>query len=201
LGTFSRWLLQDYMARGINLDCADLAIELWCHFGERYGVPVSFEIWDAANRRYLVASRTGVRPKLSTTVLRSFSSLNDFILYVRSNLGARGLIPNTVPVPGQHRAAVSGDVFLWEYKHKQTGQMNSMGHTQIFYDVTPSSSGSEHDTIRVVQGNYPAVPPEFRTNTAGYFYRPHDSSLSSGPHTALPALPAPRRLRSFQHLR
>jgi peptidoglycan hydrolase-like protein with peptidoglycan-binding domain len=199
LHRFSNWLLQDYINRKVELDCADLAIELWIHFGERYGIPVSFE--QRRGSQTFIISRQGVRKQYSSSFDRRFSSMQTFLSYAKGYLRARDLIYNTVPITGGHRLAISGDVFLWVHRNNQTRQLHEMGHTQIFFQIDSTATDPQNDTIRVVQGNYPAVAPVFRSHQARHFYNSQPNRLGGVAHTSEPVLPAPRRFRSFEHLR
>jgi hypothetical protein len=182
-----------------RIDCADLAIEVWIRFAERYRLPVSFRVWDARGRRWLTASRAGVRAGRS--LVRRFPTYAAFIRWVQVNLGARNLIGNTFPVPGGHRRAVAGDVFLWQYRNNRTGAFASVGHTQILDRVARGSRGPRSDTITVFQGNLPPVVPQLRTKPAAYFYRNRMATIASAPHTGIPVGPGPRRFVGFRSLR
>jgi hypothetical protein len=188
-----------------KIDCADLVIELWINFGEEYGIPVSFQIWDARNGRWLVASRSGVRVKSTRALVRRFGSTSAFVRYVQMNLGSRGLRRNTYPVAGGPRAAVAGDIFLWEYVNNRTGGRHRWGHTQIIDRVMRGSGGPSTDRITIVQGSLPPIVPVFRTHSAMYFYQPRDADMTTArgiePHTGLLVGTAPRRFKSFRNLR
>jgi hypothetical protein len=205
LFSFSQRFVRQFRAAKRKIDCADLAIELWISFGERYGIPVSFQIWDARNGRWLVASRSGVRVKSTRALVRRFGSTWAFVRYVQMNLGARHLRRNTYPVAGGHRAAVAGDIFLWEYVNNRTGRRHRWGHTQIIDRVTRGSGGPSTDRITIVQGSLPPIVPVFRTFPATYFYRPRAATLTTTrgrePHTGLLVGTAPRRFKSFRNLR
>ena len=133
--------------------------------------------------------------------------MQGFVRYVQRNLGARGLIGNTSPVSGGHRAAVAGDVFLWQYFHRVTNRRHRWGHTQVLYEVFRGSGGPQTDRIRIVQGSLrPRIVPEFRTLPARYFYQPHyNVNLSMNSHRELhtrrPVGNGPRRFKSFRNLR
>ena len=199
LRTFTRNYVRGMVRRRRRIDCADLAIEVWIRFGERYRVPVSFRVWDASGRRWLTASRAGVRA--GRTVVRRFSSYAAFVRWVQSNLGARGLIANTFAVPGGHRRAVAGDVFLWQYRNNRTRALAGVGHTQILDGVVRGPGGLRTDTINVYQGNLPPAVPQLRRLPAPYFYRNRMATIRGAPHTGIPVGPGPRRFNSFRSLR
>ena len=205
LASFSRRFVRALRAAGRRIDCADLAIELWIRFGAQYGVPVSFRIWDSLGRRWLLANRRGVYIRPTRSRVRRFGSTSGFVRYVQQNLGARGLIGNTYPVPGGHRRAVAGDVFLWEYINNRTRRKHRWGHTQIVDRVFRGPGSSGRDRIKIVQGSLPPIVPRFRTYPAAYFYRPRaammTTSRGSEPHTGVLVGAAPRRFNSFRHLR
>jgi hypothetical protein len=201
LQAFSRRYVRRLIAAGRRIDCADLAIEVWIRFGERYRLPIQFKIWDARGRRWLIANRSGVRPQSSSTFLRRFSSTADFVRYVQRNLGAVGLVANTYPVPGGHRAAVAGDVFLWKYTHARTRRVSNIGHTQIFDQLSRGRGGPNTDSIRIVQGNLPPAVPQFRTHPATYFYRPRRATIGGQPHIGRLVGSGLRRFISFRGLR
>jgi len=204
LRSFSRAYVRSLVRRRQRIDCADLAIEVWIRFGERHGIPVSFRVWDSRGRRWLTASRSGVRA--GGTLVRRFSSSAAFLRWVRDNLGAQGLIGNTFAVPGGHRRAVAGDVFLWRYRNIRTRALASVGHTQILDRVIRGRGGPLTDTIEVyqgnLQGNRPAVVQR-RRKPATYFYRNRTATLSAQnvPHTGIPVGPGPRRFNAFRTLR
>lgn len=191
-----------------EIDCADLAIELWIYFGEQYRLPVAFAYGDSSGRR-LVATRDGVRLKSTGALLKRFRSVPEFVHHVQVNVGARNLIDHTVPVAGGHRAAVAGDVFLWEYVSERTGKKSSIGHTQIFDQVFRSGGGPTMDRIQIYQGNLPASVPVqkvypanfFSTRRTGVPIRPTRNSTEKEPHTAVPVGNGPRRFKGFAHLR
>jgi len=205
LASFSRQFVRAFIAAGRRVDCADLAIELWIRFGEQAGIPVSFQIWDSARQAWLSASRQGVRVRSTSALVRRFGSTSDFVRYVQRNLGARGLIRNTYAVPGGHRAAGAGDVFLWEYINNRTRRRHRWGHTQIVDRVMRGPSGPNSDRIRIVQGSLPPIVPVFRTYPAAYFYRPRAAMMTTQrgqePHTGVLVGTAPRRFNSFRNLR
>ncbi len=201
LDAFARQFVQGYINQGVRIDCADLAIAIWISFGERYSLPVAFEFWDSDNRRWLVARRDGVRARNSTRLLRTFRNADDYIRYVQVNVGARGLIENTDPVAGGHRAAVAGDVFLWEYVNNQTNVKSSIGHTQILMQVTRSTGGPTSDQIQIAQGTLPPAVPVYRTYPASFFYQNRQATIGGQPHTGVPVGPGPRRFKSFRSLR
>lgn len=205
LASFSRQFIRRFIATGRRIDCADLAIEMWIHFGEQYGIPVHFQIWDANNRRWLVAKRDGVRVRSTSTLVRRFRTTRDLVRYVQGNLGARGLQGNTHPVAGGHRSAVAGDVFLWEYINNRTNRRHRFGHTQIIDRVHRGSSGPNSDRITIAQGSFPPIVPVIRTFPAAYFYRPRTAILSTPrgrePHTGVLVGTGPRRFNAFRHLR
>ena len=193
LASFSRSIIDQIRAAGQTFDCADLAIEIWVRFGERYNIPVSFRTWDTRSRRYVTIHRG------------NFRSVDAFARYARGHLGARDLIRNTYEVPGGHRAAGTGDVYLWEYTHKVTGLKHRWGHTQILYAVQRSSAGPAADRITIVQGSLPAIVPEFRSVPASYFNQPRQVDLTMNshkePHIGLLVGDGPRRFNGFQNLR
>jgi hypothetical protein len=199
LRRFSRSYVRGMIRRGARIDCADLAIEIWIRFGERYGVPVSFRVWDSGRRRWLTADRAGVRA--GRTFVRRFPTTAAFVRWTQSNLGAAGLEDNTFAVAGGHRRAVAGDVFLWRYRHNVTGRRASVGHTQILDRVQQGPSGPMSDRIDVYQGNLPPVVPQRRRNLASYFYRHRQAMIRGAPHTGIPIGPGPRRFNSFRALR
>jgi hypothetical protein len=201
LHSFSRAYVRDMIRRRRAIDCADLAIEIWIRFGDRYGLPVSFRVWDSTGRRWLTAARAGVYTTRSRTRVRAFASTAAFIRWVQINLGAQGLIGNTFGVTGGHRRAVAGDVFLWQWRSVPTGRLARTGHTQILDSVARGPRGPMTDTITVYQGNLPPVVPERRTRPATFFYNDRTATLSAGPHTGHPVLPAPRRFNAFRALR
>jgi hypothetical protein len=199
LRRFSRSYVRGMIRRGVRIDCADLAIEIWIRFGERHRVPVSFRVWDSPRRRWLTAERAGVRA--GRTVVRRFPTTAAFVRWTQSNLGAAGLEDNTFAVAGRHRSAVAGDVFLWRYRHNVTGRRAAVGHTQILDVVRRGPSGLMSDSIDVYQGNLPPVVPQLRTNLASYFYRNRKATIRGAPHTGIPIGPGPRRFNSFRGLR
>ena len=201
LRSFSRTYVRNMIRRGRTIDCADLAIEIWIRFGVQYGVPVSFQVWDSTNRRWLTATRTGVHTTRGRTRVRSFASTDAFVTWVQRNLGARGLIGNTFAVTGGHRRAVAGDVFLWQWRSVRTGRLAPTGHTQILDRVIRGPGGPMTDTITVYQGNLPPVVPQRRTAPASFFYNTRTATLSAGPHTGEPVGPGPRRFNAFRALR
>lgn len=205
LASFTRKFVRRLRAAGRRIDCADLAIELWIRFGERYSVPVSFRIFDRTRWRWLVAKRRGVSVGSASALVRRFRSTSDFIRYVQRNLNARGLIANTYPVSGGHRAAVAGDVFLWQYINNRTGRPHRWGHTQVIDRVTRGAGGPSTDQITIAQGSLPPIVPVFRTFPATYFYRSRAASLTTNRgrelHTGLLVGTGPRRFNSFRHLR
>lgn len=197
LASFSTSYINQIIAAGKKLDCADLAIEVWIRFGEQHSVPVSFRIWDSNQRRYRAVQRTG------------FRSTDAFVRYVQGNLGAVSLGENTYEVAGGHRAAISGDVFLWRYYHETTRRQHRWGHTQILQQVQRGSGGPTTDQITIVQGDLPPIVPIFRTLPASYFYQPrrgvnlrmsNEPDARREPHVGLLVGNGPRRLKSFQHL-
>lgn len=200
LHNFSRRFVRKMIADGRSIDCADLAIELWIVFGARYGIPVQFEIWDARQRRWLVASSGGVRVRGSSSLVKRFSSTSEFVRYVQRNLGARGLVRNTYPVVGGHRSAIAGDVFLWKYQNNRTARISNIGHTQIIDRVVRSRSGVNSDRITIAQGNLPASIPILRTYPASYFYRHRAATIGGEPHTGILVGNEPRRFNAFRHL-
>lgn len=199
LRRFSRAYVRSMVHRGQRIDCADLAIEVWIRFGERHGIPVSFRVWDSRGRRWLTASRSGVRA--GRTFVRQFRSSAAFVRWVQGNLGAQGLIGNTFAVPGGHRRAVAGDVFLWQYRNTRTRALASVGHTQILDRVIRGRSGPLTDTIEVYQGNLPPVVPQLRRKPAAYFYRNRTATIGGAPHTGIPVGPGSRRFNAFRSLR
>jgi hypothetical protein len=199
LRSFARLYVRNMVRRQQRIDCADLAIEVWIRFGERHGIPVSFRVWDSRGRRWLTASRSGVRA--GGTVVRRFSSVTAFVRWVQNNLGAQGLIGNTFAVPGGHRRAVAGDVFLWQYRNARTRALASVGHTQILDRVVRGRGGPLTDTIEVYQGNLPPVVPQLRRLPAAYFYRNRTATIGGVPHTGIPVGPGPRRFKAFRSLR
>jgi hypothetical protein len=199
LSAFTRRYVREVIARGRRLDCADLAIEVWIRFGERYGVPVHFDIWDARRRRWQHVTRQGVR--IGTSVVRRFPSTDAFLRYVQGNLGTAGLVRNTYPVPGSHRASIAGDVFLWRYLHRRTGQVHRIGHTQLVDRIFRRAGGGARDQIRIVQGNLPPVVPEFRTHPASYFVTPRPATIGGEPHVGRLVGTGPRRFNGFRGLR
>ncbi len=199
LQTFSRAYVRNMIARRRAIDCADLAIEIWIRFAERHNLPVSFRVWDSTGRRWMTATRAGVRA--GGAVVRRFPSYDAFIRWTQSNLGAAGLSSNTFAVRGRHRSAVAGDVFLWQWRNNRTGRLASVGHTQILDRVVRGSSGDMSDTITVFQGNLPPVVPQKRRRPASFFYNRRTANLSAGPHTGIPVGPGPRRFNSFRSLR
>jgi hypothetical protein len=201
LHAFSRRYVRDMIRRRRAIDCADLAIEIWIMFGERFRVPVSFRIWDSTGRRWVIATRAGVHTARGRTRVRSFTSTNAFVRWVQINLGAQGLIGNTFAVTGGHRRAVAGDVFLWQWRNMRTRRLASVGHTQILDSVTRGRGGPMTDTITVYQGNLPPVVPERRVKPARFFYTTRTARLSAGPHTGIPVGPGPRRFNAFRSLR
>ncbi len=188
LAAFSRQYVTDTQAARRVLDCADLAIELWIRFGEQHGVPVRFRIWDAAGRRWLRVSRA------------DFPTTAAFIRYTQINLGALGLQDNTSPVRGGHRAAVAGDVYLWEYRHAATGRRHRHGHTQIVHEVVRGSGEPDTDRITVAQGDLPPIVPVFRTFAATFFATPRAVTLGGQPHTGTVVGGGPRRFNGFRGL-
>lgn len=205
LARFSRRYVRSLIAAGKRIDCADLAIELWIRFGEQSGIPVSFRIWDARNRRWLNVDRRGIKVRSTGTRVGRFSSTSRFVRYVQGNLGARGLIRNTYPVPGGHRGAVPGDVFLWEYINDRTRRKHRWGHTQIVDGVIRGARGPGSDHIRIVQGSLPPIVPVFRTYPVSYFYRPRVAMMTTSrgkePHTGVLVGSEPRRFNGFRNLR
>lgn len=201
LESFTRRYVRDMIRRGRAIDCADLAIEIWIQFGERFGVPVSFRVWDSTGRRWVIASRAGVHTQRGRTRVRSFTSTAAFVRWVQSNLGAQGLIGNTFPVAGGHRRAVAGDVFLWQWRQISTRRLSRFGHTQILDSVTRGRGGPMTDRITVFQGNLPPVVPQRRVKAARFFYNNRTVTLSAGPHTGIPVGPGPRRFNAFRSLR
>lgn len=202
LRNFSRRFVRQVIAQGREFDCADLAIELWIRFGEQYRLPVAFDIWDARNRRWIVARRTGVTVKATGARVRGFTSTADFIRYTQGNLGARGLIRNTVPVTGGHRASTAGDVYLWEYVNNRTKRKSSIGHTQIIDQVTRSPQGPAQDRIRIVQGSLnPKIIPQFKIYRPAFFVTPRPALIQREMHTGILVGREPRRFKGFTHLR
>lgn len=199
LRSFTRSYIRAMVRRRQRIDCADLAIEVWITFGERHRVPVSFRVWEARGRRWLTASRPGVRAGRAIT--RRFASYPAFIRWVQGNLGARNLIGNTFAVPGGHRSAVAGDVFLWQYRNNRTRALARVGHTQILDRVVRGSGGPSTDTIQIYQGNLPPVVPQLRRLPASYFYRNRTATIGGAPHTGIPVGPGPRRFKAFRSLR
>jgi hypothetical protein len=201
LATFSQRYVARMIADGRLIDCADLAIEIWIQFGAQAGVPVSFDIWDSTGRRWIVAHERGVRVRDTGASVRTWSTPDAFVRYVQSNLGARGLVGNTFEVAGGHRAAVAGDVYLWEYHNNATGAINQIGHTQIFDSVLRGSGGASTDEITYVQGNLPPTVPVFFTRRATYFTTPRAATIGGQPHTGVLVGNGPRRFNAFSGLR
>jgi hypothetical protein len=189
LGAYSRRFVRDLIDSRTRVDCADLAIALWIRFGARYRIPVQFRIWMARARRYQIFRNTG------------FRTTQGFIRHVQSNLGAAGLISNTYEVPGGHRAAVAGDVYLWRYYHARTNRVHRWGHTQIVDRVIRGPGGPETDTIIIVQGSLPAIVPVFQRRPATYFSRPRQATIGGEPHIGRVVGRGPRRFNSFRQLR
>lgn len=198
LHRFTRAYVRNMVRRRRRIDCADLAIEVWIQFGEQYGIPVSFRVWDSRGRRWMTATRSGVRA--GGTLIRSFASSAAFIRWVQSNLGTQGLIANTFAVPGGHRRAVAGDVFLWQYRHARTRALARVGHTQILDGVVRGPGAPSSDTITIYQGNLPPVVPQRRTRPASFFYRNRTVTIGGAPHTGIPVGPGPRRFNGFRSL-
>lgn len=188
IDSFSRRSVRAFIAAGRKIDCADLAIELWIRFGKQYGIPVSFRIWHTDIRQYRVHRS------------HHYRSTDAFVRYVQSNLGALGLEKNTYEIPGGHRAAVAGDVFLWEYRHKVTGRRHRWGHTQIVDQVTRGQGSPNTDEIIIAKGSLPPIVPEFELHPATYFYQPRDAEIEGAPHIGRLLGSGPRRFRSFSHL-
>jgi hypothetical protein len=188
LGAFSRRFVRDLIGSGTRVDCADLAIALWIRFGARNRSPVQFRIWMSRERRYRVFRNTGFR-----TTAR-------FVRFVQSNLGAAGLIGNTYEVPGGHRAAVPGDVYLWRYHHERTKRVHRWGHTQILDRVIRGPGGPDTDTIVIVQGSLPAIVPVFQRRPATYFTTPRRATIGGEPHIGRLVGRGPRRFNSFRGL-
>jgi peptidoglycan hydrolase-like protein with peptidoglycan-binding domain len=204
LDAFTRGCVAEKIRKQEKIDCADLAIEIWIRFGEAAGVPTSFPIWEAAGKRWLDVTRGGVTVRGAGTVLRRFGSADEYIKYVRDNLVALGLIGATTHVEGGHRAAVAGDVFLWENINANTGRRHAMGHTQVFHELRLRNADPDLDRITIVQGNYPAEVPKFAEHDAGYFKHPSSPvrwASDGQEYYSKPALPTPRRFKSFAHLR
>jgi hypothetical protein len=201
LNAFTRNFVRQFIAQGRQIDCADLAIETWIYFGDQYRLPVSFDVYDSSNRRYLVARRDGVRVKSSGALVKGFRTTPEFVRWVQGNVGARHLIGNTDPVPGGHRAGMAGDVFLWEYVNNRTQQKASIGHTQLLDEVLRSAGGPMNDRIRIVQGSLPAIVPVFREYPASFFYQTRQATIQGEPHTGVPVGNGPRRFKSFASLR
>jgi hypothetical protein len=201
LQSFTRRFVRRLIAVGRRADCADLAIEIWIYFGAQYGLPVSFRIWDARGRRWLVATRTGVRVQRTRTLLRRFGSTAEFLRFVQSNLGAQGLVDNTYPVRGGHRNSIAGDVFLWRYTHATTGRVAGVGHTQIFDRLLRARGGPMTDRIQIVQGNLPPEVPRILTKRAAYFYRPRRATIGRQLHYGRLVGSGPRRFIGFRSLR
>jgi hypothetical protein len=199
LRTFTRNYIRVMRRRGRRIDCADLAIEVWIRFAERYRIPVSFRVWDSRGRRWLTVSRTGVHA--GRTLVRRFNSYAAFVRWTQSNVGARNLIANTYAVPGGHRRAVAGDVFLWQYRHNQTRALASVGHTQILDAVIRGRGGPRTDVIDIFQGTLPPEVPRLRRLPAAYFYRTRGATIAGAPHTGVPVGPGPRRFNGFRLLR
>jgi hypothetical protein len=189
LGAFSRRFVRDLIASRTRVDCADLAIAIWIHFAARHRLPVQFRIWMSRERRYRTFRQTGFR----TTAA--------FVRYIQSNLGAAGLISNTFEVPGGHRAAVPGDVYLWRYYHARTNRVHRWGHTQIIDRVIRGPGGPETDTIAIVQGSLPAIVPVFQRRPATYFSQDRRATIGGEPHIGRVVGRAPRRFNSFRQLR
>lgn len=192
LTRFTRQFIPDFIATGQRIDCADLAIELWIRFSEQHGIQANFRIWHSDERQYRIHTKN------------QFRTTQSFVRYVQSNLGARGLIAITHSVPGGHRAAAAGDVFLWEYVHDVTTRRHRWGHTQILYEVARGLGGPDTDEIKVVQGSLPPIVPEFRVHPATYFSQPRKVQLTMNahqePHTGLVVGNGPRRFNSFRNL-
>jgi hypothetical protein len=192
LGTFTRQFVRDLVKRGVKIDCADLAIELWIRFGERFGIPVTFRIWDRNLGRFNNFGR------------RQFPTTNRFAAFVRGNLGAVGLRYNTFPLAGGHRSAVPGDIFLYEYINEKTKNRHRFGHTRIIYDAGRGSGEAGADKVQIVQGNLPARELKFFTRPARYFYESRRVNMGANagrePHTMRLVGGLPRRFNAFSHL-
>jgi hypothetical protein len=184
LDAFTRDYVARMIAAGEKIDCADLAIEIWIMFGEAAGVPTSFPIGGANVTR------------------ERFASANEYVGYVRRNLGSQNLPEATTPVSGGHRAAVAGDVFLWKYLHTVTGQPYKFGHTQVFHRLRQRAADSKLDRVEIVQGNYPEKVPEFLEYNAGDLSSASPRRMGDGEmYNKTPVQPTPQRFKSFAHLR
>ena len=170
LDSFTREYIREMVDAKRAIDCADLAIEVWTMFGERVGIPISFRIWHSDERRYRTHRRA------------DFPSVDRFARFVQGNLGAVGLIRETVPVVGGHRNAVAGDVYLWEYFHARTGRRHRWGHTQIIDRVDEVAGAPHADRVTFFEGSLPAIVPRQREERASYFEQPRLASLTVNNH-------------------
>ena len=194
LSAYSRRYVREIIRVGKKLDCADLAIEIWSQFAEKFRVPISFRIFDSAKRTYKKVRR------------RDFRTVAGFVRYVQQNLGALGLIDQTTEVTGGHRAAVAGDVYLWRFFHAVTGKVHRWGHTQILDHARQNTAGPLRDRITVVQGTLPPDVPEFKTFRGKHFTleRRGMRTMPSGQqeeHIARLVGSGPRRFNGFLGLR
>jgi hypothetical protein len=181
---------------GTKLDCADLAIEIWIRFGEKYQVPVSFCMWDAKNRKHITFNNS------------DFPSTSEFVRFAQIYLGAQGLIGNTYHVPGGYKTAVPSDVFLWQFYGPKTEKVHKWGHTQIFHEVVRRKGHSPR--IKVAQGSLdkegkPTLV-EFKERRVSNFdpWRKEAIKRTVGQrqvwHYRKLVGFGPRRLKSFSHL-
>lgn len=201
LDQFSRSFVDEVIASGRLIDCADLAIEIWIRFAEAHRIPIEFRIRN---------------PRGTSPTRRSdFATVDQFIRFVQGNQNARGLANDTIPVPGGDqqdlRNAVCGDVFLWTYVSEVTGRLHQWGHTQVYNrnEVSPSGSncvGILQGSLQVINGKPMGTRVTRGCYPIGYFYKNHygQGMTVNGarePHTRKPVGPGPRRFRGFAHLR
>ncbi|MBV1856911.1 MAG: hypothetical protein KUG77_00770 [Nannocystaceae bacterium] len=137
------YIKNQFVDRGVKVDCADLALEYLLDFCRGEGLPIRLRYYSGGWKTHVVGPAVSDFEAAKREVKRDFGALN--------------VIDNTFPIDLSQ--AKPGDLIMSKWSGTQ-------GHTRIIVSVG-SGSAPHNRAVTFYQGNLPPVVPIKKTQAFG----------------------------------
>ena len=177
---------------GSRMSQIAIIFEAWIRFAEHYKRPIQFEAWNNCEERVTVLAR------------KDYSSINLFINAVVRNSGSEMLIRNTIGLYGGE-IPNSGDVLIWKYKNKTTGECLRKKTVRLVHSLFPIVQGDprHNEKFNIVERGKKGTLELIRTPTAFDLRKAKDVKIGGKTYekTIAPSNRTARRFKGFRDLK
>ncbi|MFN0217017.1 MAG: hypothetical protein ACKVT2_22395 [Saprospiraceae bacterium] len=177
---------------GSNMSQIAIILESWIRFAEHYNLPIQFVGWDNCEERETVIAR------------KDFPSVGPFIGAVVRNVGTKMLIRNTGGLIGR-LTPNSGDVLIWKFKDKTTGECLRQKSVRLVYSLWPIIQGypSHNEQFNILERDATGRLKFTLTPTASNLRKPQNVKIGGKTYekTMPPSSRTVRRFKGFMGLK